>query len=200
MGAAKNIYFTCLNNMSSVAKLNKFEDEDVLRDLINIVIEWSKDVGNDGLDDVSEFAKARGISNVGALKTLVSDLRKIPSSAVKKNVSSTQFKEDLIADGLHEAQATIFAQVYESRLPELRTAAIESTLSVNQLVDLQWKFGVTTASSDIQLVGNTFLQMKWTVRDAGGKLETISMELSLPQFYKFLHEMEKAKTSMEMLA
>ena len=42
--------------------------------------------------------------------------------------------------------------------------------------------------------------MKWTVKGEDGKLETICMELSLPQFYKFLHEMEKAKASMEMLA
>ena len=42
--------------------------------------------------------------------------------------------------------------------------------------------------------------MKWTTKGEDGKLETICMELSLPQFYKFLHEMEKAKTSMEMLA
>ena len=47
-------------NMSSVAKLNKFEDEGVLRDLLNIVIDGSKNVGNDNLEDVSEFAKAQG--------------------------------------------------------------------------------------------------------------------------------------------
>ena len=53
----------------------------------------------------------------------------------------------------------ILFQLYDSRLAELRSSAIESTLSVNQLVDLQWKFGVTAASNDIQLVGNTFLQV-----------------------------------------
>ena len=43
------------------------------------------------------------------------------------------------------------------------------------------------------------IKMKWTTKGDDGKMETICMELSLPQFYKFLHEMEKAKTSMEML-
>merc|ERR1712087_209591 len=94
----------------------------------------------------------------------------------------------------------IYLHLLKSRLADLRSEAIESTLAVNQLVDIQWKFGVTAASSDIQLVGNTFLKMKWTTKGEDGKLETICMELSLPQFYKFLHEMEKAKTSMEMLA
>merc|ERR1711942_131937 len=201
MGEANFYYFTCLNkNMASVAKLNKFEDEAVLKELLNIVLDLSKSGKSNGQNEIADFAKTQGISNVGALKTLVGELKPIPINAVKKNVAAEQFKVDLMADGLLEAQANVFMQLYETRLPELRTSAIESTLSVNQLIDLQWKFGVTAASSDIQLVGNTFLQMKWTVKGEDGKLETICMELSLPQFYKFLHEMEKAKASMEMLA
>merc|ERR1712228_192676 len=192
-----------MGNMASavVGKLNKFEDETVLKDLLNIVLDLSRsDWKSNGQEDIIEFAKTQGIANVGALKTLVGELKSIPGNAVKKNIAAAQFKADLQADGLHEAQANVFSELYDARLPELRSAAIESTLSVNQLVDLQWKFGVTAASSDIQLVGNTFLQMKWTVKGEDGKLETICMELSLPQFYKFLHEMEKAKASMEMLA
>jgi len=187
-----------MGSTTKIAKLNKFEDETLLRDLVTLVL--TSTVENQSREDVAEFAKGRGISNVGALKSLVDDLRSLAVEAVKKNTSASQLKTDLVAEGLGESQATIFAEVYESRLADLRSEAIESTLAVNQLVDIQWKFGVTAASSDIQLVGNTFLQMKWTTKGEDGKLETICMELSLPQFYKFLHEMEKAKTSMEMLA
>ena len=51
------------------------------------------------------------ISNVGALKTLVGELKPIPINAVKKNVAAEQFKADLMADGLLEAQANVFTQV-----------------------------------------------------------------------------------------
>ncbi|XP_077862236.1 COMM domain-containing protein 7-like [Saccoglossus kowalevskii] len=67
---------------------------------------------------------------------------------------------------------------------------------INQLVDMEWKFGVTAANSEINKVGNTFLQLKLVV-NKGNRTENVYMELTLPQFYSFLHEMEKAKSSLE---
>ena len=43
-----------------VTKLNKFEDENVLKDLLNIVINLSKNEQADGYDDIGEFAKTQG--------------------------------------------------------------------------------------------------------------------------------------------
>ena len=67
---------------------------------------------------------------------------------------------------------------------------------VNQLVDMEWKFGVTAASNDLNVVGQTFLQLKLII-DRGGQREDMFMEMTLPQFYSFLHEMEKAKSTLE---
>uniref|UniRef100_A0A3B4TUB9 COMM domain containing 7 n=1 Tax=Seriola dumerili TaxID=41447 RepID=A0A3B4TUB9_SERDU len=55
---------------------------------------------------------------------------------------------------------------------------------------------VTVGTSEIQKVGNIFLQLKLVVR-RGNSTENVYMELTLPQFYNFLHEMERAKASME---
>uniref|UniRef100_A0A7N6BDN5 COMM domain-containing protein n=1 Tax=Anabas testudineus TaxID=64144 RepID=A0A7N6BDN5_ANATE len=55
---------------------------------------------------------------------------------------------------------------------------------------------VTVGTSEIYKVGNIFLQLKLVVRK-GNSTENIYMELTLPQFYNFLHEMERAKASME---
>lgn len=68
-----------------------------------------------------------------------------------------------------------------------------------KVVDVDWKFGVTAASSEKNQVGKTFLQMKITV-DSGNGLKNIHMEMSLPQFYAFLHELEKAATSLQYAA
>jgi hypothetical protein len=48
-------------------------------------------------------------------------------------------------------------------------------------------------------VGNTYLQLKLVLDKGVNKAEEIFMELTLPQFYSFLHEMEKAKASLEYL-
>ena len=54
-----------------------------------------------------------------------------------------------------------------------RVAAGQS-LTVNQLVDMEWKFGVTAADSDMKKVGNTFLQLK-LVLDKGVRTEEVFM-------------------------
>lgn len=77
---------------------------------------------------------------------------------------------------------------------------------------------MTAADSDMKKVGNSFLQLK-LVLNKGGKTEDVFMgeweeyaltycsdmqkltvfqpELTLNQFYTFLHEMEKVKSSLE---
>ena len=42
--------------------------------------------------------------------------------------------------------------------------------------------------------------MKLVLDAGGGRTEKIHMELPLPQFYAFMHEMEKAKAGLELLA
>lgn len=83
---------------------------------------------------------------------------------------------------------------------------------------------VTAADNDMDKVGNSFLQLKM-VLNKGSEMEEVfmgeatptnyippctrlynhnhilfSLELTLPQFYSFLHEMEKAKASLEYLS
>ena len=48
-------------------------------------------------------------------------------------------------------------------------------------------------------VGASYLQIKFVV-DQGGKHRTVSMELTLPQFYELLAQMEKAKTFVDFLS
>lgn len=89
---------------------------------------------------------------------------------------------------------------------------------ISQLVDMEWKFGVTASNNDIDKFGNVFLQLKLLL-NKGDNLETcfmgksrsfvsckfikscfVILELTLPQFYAFLHEMNKAKSQMEYLS
>jgi hypothetical protein len=42
---------------------------------------------------------------------------------------------------------------------------------ISQLVDMEWKFGVSSSSNHIDKLGNLFLQLK-LVYSKGGKLET----------------------------
>ena len=69
---------------------------------------------------------------------------------------------------------------------------------LRRLVDLEWKFGVTAASSEsgAGTVGRTFLQLELVLDAPGGGLERVYLELTLNQFYEFLAHMERAKAAL----
>ncbi|CAD6234053.1 GSCOCG00007503001-RA-CDS [Cotesia congregata] len=69
----------------------------------------------------------------------------------------------------------------------------------NTLVDVSWKFGVTTSSSESDKVGKTFLQLKLQLNNEG-KMKDVFTEMTLTQFYKFIHDLEQAKNNLELLS
>ncbi|KAK3101610.1 hypothetical protein FSP39_004835 [Pinctada imbricata] len=150
------------------------------------------------MEQLQEFAEQNGV-NATALKNVFKSLLSIPSSALRKSLTANQLKEDLTNLGLAEDKAEYFCQQWNNSLAALSRSALGQTLMVNQLTDMEWKFGVTAASSEMDKVGNTFLQLKLVINTGNGTKNTY-MELTLPQFYSFLHEMEKAKASLELLS
>ncbi|XP_069740069.1 COMM domain-containing protein 7-like [Narcine bancroftii] len=147
------------------------------------------------LNELSEFASKNGMSS-GPLKNILKNVLLVPYGALKRNLTADHIKADFITLGLGEEKAGCFADQWKLHSTVLSRLALEQTMTVNQLVDMEWKFGVTAGSSELQKVGSIFLQLKLVIKK-GNKTEIIYMELTLPQFYNFLHEMEQAKTSLE---
>ncbi|KAK7499551.1 hypothetical protein BaRGS_00009203 [Batillaria attramentaria] len=150
------------------------------------------------MSQLEEFAQQNGVG-VSALKNVVKSLLALPNYALKKSLTPNQLQEDLINLGLSEDKASYFVEQFQANQVALSRGALDLTLMVNQLVDMEWKFGVTASSSELDRVGNTFLQLKLVINTGSGT-KNVYMELSLPQFYSFLHEMEKAKASLEYLS
>ncbi|XP_028905241.1 COMM domain-containing protein 7 isoform X2 [Ornithorhynchus anatinus] len=147
------------------------------------------------LGQLSELALAHQLG-LGHLKSLTKTLLLVPQGALKKNMTAEQIREDWITLGLTEEKAKCFADKWQRLGPSLARLAAGRTLAVNQLVDMEWKFGVTAGSSELQKTGNIFLQLKLVVKK-GNRAEPLYIELTLPQFYSFLHEMERARASLE---
>ncbi|XP_064632931.1 COMM domain-containing protein 7-like [Lineus longissimus] len=185
---------------SDIQTINKFQDEQ-FRQLSGVVFSFLIEPSKSSrlLSQLEEFASEHGVP-AGPLKNVIKSLLTIPNSALKKNLSPTHLKEDLVNLGLSEEKASHFSEQYKTNLVALSRSALGQTLMVNQLVDMEWKFGVTAASSELDKVGNTFLQLKLVINKGSNKTENVYMELSLPQFYSFLHEMEKAKASLDFFS
>lgn len=181
------------------ANLNKLEIEQ-LSQLNALVIAFlaAPDQATQLISQLEEFAAANSLP-VNGLKNITKSLLIFYKAALKKNLSTSHVKDDLVQLGLSDEKASQFSQQWKSQIVAISRVAAGQTLMVNQLVDMEWRFGVTAADSDMRKVGNSYLQLKLVV-DKGTKTEEIFMELTLPQFYSFLHEMERAKSSLEYLS
>nr|XP_057907220.1 COMM domain-containing protein 7 [Doryrhamphus excisus] len=181
---------------SDFQNLNKFNEQQFIR-LVEILFQFLLEPKETEkfTQQLSGFAGENRMS-VGPLKNLMKSIILVPQGAMKRNLTCEQLKEDLQTLGLHEDKASHFSQQWAEHSAALSRLAVRHTLMVNQLVDMEWKFGVTVGTSEIQKVSNIFLQLKLVVRK-GNSTENVYMELTLPQFYNFLHEMERAKASMD---
>jgi len=60
---------------------------------------------------------------------------------------------------------------------------------------MQFFYLVTAASSTPEQVGKTYVRIKMKIL-TGKETENIVMEMEIPQFLDFLHELEKTQNSM----
>jgi len=126
------------------------------------------------------------------LKEMLKGLLFFMSESLRKNSSAETVNEELVAFGLSKEKSELIGSLWKTTFAKLAQTMKQKTLKVNELVDLQWKFGVTASSDSLQQVNTCFLQLKLVI-NTGNKTEDVLMEMSLPQFYKFLQQMEQAQ-------
>uniref|UniRef100_F7GIJ9 COMM domain containing 7 n=1 Tax=Macaca mulatta TaxID=9544 RepID=F7GIJ9_MACMU len=146
------------------------------------------------LAQLSEFATTNRIS-LSSLRSIVKSLLLVPNGALKKSLTAKQVQADFITLGLSEEKATYFSEKWKQNAPTLAQWAIGQTLMINQLIDMEWKFGGNYCHFNLNYFF-FFHQLKLVVKK-GNQTENVYIELTLPQFYSFLHEMERVRTSME---
>lgn len=184
---------------TDIQVLNKFKDDQFDR-LIEIALTFLIEPTKSSrlLAQVDEFAEQNGVGP-GALKNVFKSLLVFLNSALRQNLSPSQLQDDFQNLGLSDTKTNNFCEQWKVNIVNISRSALSQTLMVNQLVDMEWKFGVTAASSEVDKVGNTFLQLKLVINNGTGT-SNVYMELTLPQFYSFLHEMSKARASLEFLS
>ncbi|KAM4692020.1 COMM domain-containing protein 7 [Rhinophrynus dorsalis] len=147
---------------------------------------------------LDDFAQGNGIC-LGPLKILMKSILLVLNGAMKRSLSADQLRADLISLGLDEGKAEYFVHEWSRDISLLTQLAVGRTPSINRLVDMEWKFGVSAASSELEKAGSIFLQLKMVIK-RGSVSEPVYMELTLPQFYSFLHEMERAKSALDFFS
>lgn len=66
------------------------------------------------------------------------------------------------------------------------------------ILNLSLIITVTAASNESDNVGKSFFQLKlWLEEDS--KINTVFLEMTISEFYKFLHDLEKANRNLDLL-
>ena len=79
---------------------------------------------------------------------------------------------------------------WEKHYQELKESSENQSLIINQLVDIEWKFGVTASTNAVDKLGNPFLQLK-LVYNQGGQLE--SRHLGKTLYFTYYFEVTEGK-------
>mmetsp|Transcript_30941 Transcript_30941/g.43324 ORF Transcript_30941/g.43324 Transcript_30941/m.43324 type:complete len:192 (-) Transcript_30941:40-615(-) len=130
------------------------------------------------------------------LKETLKGLLFFLSESLRKNMSAETVTEELTKLGVDAGKSESIGAMWKTTFTKLAQTMKEKTLKVNELVDLQWKFGVTASTDSLKQVNTCFLQLKFII-NTGNKTEEHLMEMTLPQFYKFLQQMEQAQRVCE---
>jgi len=178
---------------TDVQNLNAFGNEQ-LTEFTKITLSFLAQQ-EDSRSRMEAFAAAQGV-NLRALENTVQGILYFFSEALKRSLKQDDVKSDLEKLGLESARAELLAQSYQREFATLSSTLVSSTFKVNQLVDMEWKFGVTAGTSELSEVGTCFLQVK-LVLNRNGKKENVLFEMSLPQFYSFLANMQKAALAID---
>lgn len=115
---------------------------------------------------------------------------------MKEGSSSHLFENRCKEYGYSTEVTEGMTSVWVSQAVTVASSLLQRAMTNNQLVDMDWIFGVTASSDDFNHVGKTFLQLKLTLASSEGS-KVVLIELSLEQFYQFLASMEKCKSYLD---
>lgn len=146
------------------------------------------------VQNLHEYAENYGMKE-DSIKDTTRSLIVVINSMVKKELSMQQIEADLRMLTMAESVIKQFCKKWCTNITGLQSSLLKSKLQGRRLVDMDWKFGVTAASSELQQVGSCFIQMKLATGTRQGTSSVI--EMNVAGFYDLMHEVEKAKISLE---
>jgi len=190
------VHDTLLKSMPNLASL----DDEQLSRFCKIVLTFISGRQQAELAAALEkFAEDYSI-NPKALNGLVKSCLIFFTGALQKNLNQTALADDLKNFGIEAEKVAVICDAWRTMLGMLSAAMVRQTMTAAQIVDLDWKFGVTASSSELGQVGQTFVMLRLKLDQNGSGAEEVTMELSVMQFYEMLQELEKAKAVLEQFS
>ncbi|XP_075744622.1 COMM domain-containing protein 7-like [Rhipicephalus microplus] len=137
----------------------------------------------------SSTASASSLGGDGSSKPGSETLTLLLSEASRRGLDAPKLRQSLESLGLDSARAAALADRWFASC-----AARPQQVRPWQLRDVEWRFGVTVASSSQEPRGS-FVQLRLALANG----QDVHVEMNLAQFYSLCHEMEQAKLTLEAL-
>jgi len=187
---------TAIMDMASVDQF----DTDVFKEFVGLILGFltRPNQASRMMTSIDTFAEENGI-NPNAIQALIRAWLTFFRTAQKGNKTPKAVYQELTGMGISDDKAQYIGRLYKKNLLAISRAVVGRTLTVNQLTDMQWRFGVTSGSSEQKLSGKTFLQLKMALNDGVNGSEVLT-ELTLPQFFTLMKELQQAKASLDMMS
>lgn len=113
-------------------------------------------------------------------------------------LARAKVEEDLSRLGFDEAVVHRIGELWEEQKIGVCKVLISQMGSAFNLLDMEWKFGVTVGNKLVDSKGECFIQIKLVIQNAENAINDVYMELTSRQFYELYGELEKIKSIMEI--
>lgn len=151
-------------------------------------------------EDMEKIAQTSGVK-LSILRGAMGEMVMNYDLARRNGWAPPKLSSHLSLNQCPESVVTIAAQVYGDNQGRITAASLSKTLKANQLVDMDWVFGVTASSDSCDEIGKTFLQLKLTFeQEVSGGGKSMHLEMSVEQFFAFLSSMEQCKQILDVHA
>jgi len=185
--------------LKAMQNLNKLKPT-FLEEYVRLVLEFLQAPKTfDVVGELERAGKKHGVTSSSFIKETLRGSLILFRGMIKHSMTSAQIRVDLKTLGIEEKCAELIASRWKKNIGYIKASTVASALQVHQLVDMEWKFGVTASTNELGHVGTTFLQLKLKIAK-GDEIENVHLELTLPQFYKLLGQLEKVKSLMDLMS
>ena len=153
--------------LSDLKGLSALSEEEQLPEVFAIAVLFLSGDSDAAEGRLSAFAEARG-AQPKPLRLLLSALLFVLSGSLRRCLSAEVLLEELQRLQVKASTASAVSALWRSAFVELSGCASSALFTVNEMVDFQWRFGVTASSSSVDRVGRTFLHIQLTIDTGQG--------------------------------
>lgn len=158
--------------------------------------------GVDSAEISDSFQRAGVKLEHEALQNIIRFLLLTFRSAGKSNLSA----DDLVSrleDGSNKwpkASLQVLHKLWSDHGASVHTQQeIQATLSISQLVDIQWKLGMAVSSDTCKSLNSPYVTLLLKIAGPSGQISQKSFEMTIPQFQNFHKQLKEMAAVMETL-